>query len=91
MNEYAGPELESLWDKVMLLLLDAAAFLPETADTDWYDQVIGRNEHELALDELTRLGDRYEPAIGFWRNLVGAADLMGLVEKGNQLRTRAGL
>ncbi|MCA1706831.1 MAG: hypothetical protein LC808_27645 [Actinobacteria bacterium] len=91
MNDFAGPELESLWDKVTLLLLDAAAFLPETADTDWYEQVIGRNELELALDELTRLGDRHEPAVGFWTNLVGAADLMGLVEKGNDLRTRADL
>ena len=45
-------------------------------------------EFELALDTLQDVGGEYECSVTFWRRLKQAADVMGLDDRRNHLRSR---
>jgi len=44
-------------------------------------EYLEHNEHELALDMLQELGELARPRGGFWKDLVRAAENMGLSQR----------
>lgn len=53
-----------------------------------FEQCLGLNEMELALDELEDLGLTSAPPADFWRHLMYAADNMALVDRADEYRRR---
>ena len=82
------PEIESLEQRIELLLRDSKALLPDGSDTEWFEGVMRTDQHDLAFDELVRLGDLHRPVPGYWSNLVAAASLLGRPERISELRGR---
>lgn len=83
------PEVESIRQRITLLLSDTRALLPGSADTDWYDEVMQTEQMELAFEELIRLGDEHGSPPGYWRNLTSVAALLGQPERIAELRSRS--
>src|SRR5258706_13328826 len=46
-----------------------------------FQEHLEHNEHELALDMLEELGELVLPRGGFWKDLIRAAENMGLSER----------
>lgn len=53
-----------------------------------FEQCLGQNEMELALDELEDLGLTSTPPAEFWRHLMYAANNMALVDRAQEYRRR---
>lgn len=53
-----------------------------------FEQCLGQNEMELALDELEDLGLTSAPPPEFWRHLMYAANNMALVDRAAEYRRR---
>jgi hypothetical protein len=66
--------------------LDAAERGPMAQYYEW----IYHNELELALDELERLGDENGATTAFWRELLVAAENMGLAQHAGRYKDRIG-
>lgn len=89
MDEAGRPEVENLPQRIALLLTDTSRLLPAEVDTEWFDEVMGTEQFELAFDELVRLGDEHRPPSGYWGNLTSVAAMLGLSERIASLRARA--
>jgi hypothetical protein len=48
---------------------------------DEFLEYLEHNEHELALDMLQEAGDMVVPRGGFWKDLIRAAENMGLTKR----------
>jgi len=62
----------------------------EGATISGFEECLRHNEMELALDELEDLGLTNAPAPEFWRQLMQAAENMGLSERATDFERRMG-
>lgn len=90
-------ELERCWAATAKHLNAARNQLPkalapgaEGATVSGFEECLRHNEMELALDELEDLGLTNAPPPEFWRQLVQAAENMGLSERATDLERRMG-
>ena len=90
-------ELERSWAATAKHLNAARNQLPkvpapgvEGATVGGFEECLRHNEMELALDELEDLGLTNEPPPEFWRQLVQAAENMGLSERATHFERRMG-
>lgn len=60
----------------------------EGASLAGFEQCLGLNEMELALDELEDLGLTSAPPAEFWRHLMYAANSMALADRAAEYRRR---
>ena len=81
----ARAELEKSWAVTVQLLEEARALLrrdatpgPDGGTLARYQDYLGHNELELALDELADVGVANSPPREFWRKLCRAAENMEL-------------
>ena len=88
MAEMDRAELERSWATTAKYLNAARDQLPEVpapgvdgATLSGFEECLRHNEMELALDELEDLGLKNAPPDEFWRQLVRAAENMGLSER----------
>ena len=88
-------ELERSWATTARHLNAARNQLPkvlapgaEGATVSGFEECLRHNEMELALDELEDLGLTNEPPPEFWRQLVQAAENMGLSERATDFERR---
>jgi hypothetical protein len=54
-----------------------------------FDEYLGHNELELALDELVGLGEKKHCPAGYWQELIAAAENMGLSARAEELRAKS--
>jgi hypothetical protein len=78
-------DLEHSWSITRRHLSTALGYLPPNpagGDDGWslsrYQEWLQHNELELALDELAGLGEANMAPEAFWKELIAAADNMGL-------------
>jgi hypothetical protein len=90
-------ELERSWAATAKHLNAARKQLPkvlapgaEGATISGFEECLRHNEMELALDELEDLGLTNAPPPEFWRQLVQAAENMGLSERATDFARRMG-
>ena len=90
-------ELERSWAATAKHLNAARNQLPEVlapgaegATVSGFEECLRHNEMELALDELEDLGLTNAPPPEFWRQLVQAAENMGLSERATDFERRMG-
>jgi len=90
-------ELERSWAATAKHLKAARNQLPkvlapgaEGATVSGFEECLRHNEMELALDELEDLGLTNAPPAEFWRQLVQAAENMGLSERATDFERRMG-
>jgi hypothetical protein len=90
-------ELERSWASTAKHLNAARNLLPkalapgaEGATVSGFEECLRHNEMELALDELEDLGLTNAPPPEFWRQLVQAAENMGLSERATDFERRMG-
>jgi hypothetical protein len=90
-------ELESNWAATAKHLNAARNQLPkalapgaEGATVTGFEECLRHDEMELALDELEDLGLTNAPPPEFWRQLVQAAENMGLSERATDFERRMG-
>jgi len=90
-------ELERSWTATAKHLNAARNQLPkvlapgaEGATVSGFEECLHHNEMELALDELEDLGLTNAPPPEFWRQLVQAAENMGLSERATDFERRLG-
>lgn len=90
-------ELERSWAATAKHLNAARNQLPkvlalgaEGATISGFEECLRHNEMELALDELEDLGLTNAPPPEFWRQLVQAAENMGLSERASDFERRMG-
>ena len=88
-------ELERSWANTAKHLNAARNQLPKTlapgaegATISGFEECLRHNEMELALDELEDLGLTNAPPPEFWRQLVQAAENMGLSERATDFEKR---
>ena len=88
-------ELERSWTATAKHLNAASNQLPkvlapgaEGATVSGFEECLRHNEMELALDELEDLGLTNAPPPEFWRQLVQAAENMGLSERATDFERR---
>ena len=90
-------ELERSWAATAKHLNVARSQLPkvpapgaEGATVSGFEECLRQNEMELALDELEDLGLTNAPPPEFWRQLMQAAENMGLSDRADDFRRRIG-
>jgi hypothetical protein len=90
-------ELERSWTATAKHLNAARNQLPkvlapgaEGATVSGFEECLRHNEMEFALDELEDLGLTNAPPPEFWRQLVQAAENMGLSERATDFERRMG-
>jgi len=90
-------ELERSWTATAKHLKAARKQLPkvlapgaEGATVSGFEECLRHKEMELALDELEDLGLTNAPPPEFWRQLVQAAENMGLSERATDFERRMG-
>jgi hypothetical protein len=90
-------ELESNWAATAKHLNAARNQVPkalapgaEGATVTGFEECLRHDEMELALDELEDLGLTNAPPPEFWRQLVQAAENMGLSERATDFERRMG-
>lgn len=90
-------ELERSWATTARHLNAARKHLPqvpvpgvEGATISGFEECLGHNEMELALDELEDLGLTNAPPPEFWRHLIRAAENMALSERATDFKRRIG-
>lgn len=88
-------ELKKIWADTAKHLNAARNQLPtvlapgaEGATVSGFEECLRHNEMELALDELEDLGLTNAPPPEFWRQLVQAAENMGLSERATDFERR---
>jgi hypothetical protein len=91
-------QLEKSWGITRTLLARAKGRLPIPTAIDSkvefdkaiaeYEDMLSRNELELALDALAAAGDLAAPRGGFWRDLERAAENMHLHARASHLRRK---
>ena len=91
-------ELEMSWATTAKYLNAARDQLPavpapgaDGATLSGFEECLQRNEMELALDELEDLGLTNAPPAEFWRQLMRAAENMGLSERAADLQRKSGV
>jgi hypothetical protein len=78
--------LNQHWNLVATHLREARAILDtcdgslELVEDFRFKEYVGQNELELALDELEGMSDSFELPREFWKNILKAANAMGLHE-----------
>ena len=89
--------LERSWAVTARHLNAARAQLPKMpapgadgATLSGFEECLGQNEMELALDELEDLGRTNAPSAEFWRCLVCAAENMGLSDRAVDFKRNIG-
>jgi hypothetical protein len=90
-------ELERNWATTARHLNAARNQLPkvpapgaEGATLSGFEECVRHKEMELALDELEDLGLTNAPSAEFWRQLMQAAENMGLSERATDFERRVG-
>ena len=90
-------DLERSWSTTATHLNAARSLLPkvpapgvEGASVSGFEECVRHNEMELALDELEDLGLTNAPPPEFWRQLMQAAENMGLSERATDFERRIG-
>ena len=90
-------ELQRSWATTARYLTAARDQLPEVpapgadgATLSGFEECLHQNEMELALDELEDLALTNAPPAEFWRQLMRAAENMGLSERVVDFRRRMG-
>jgi hypothetical protein len=90
-------ELERNWAATARCLNAARDQLPplrapgaDGATLGGFEECLRHKEMELALDELEDLGLTNAPPAEFWRQLMHAAENMGLSERAAELERKAG-
>ncbi|MBA3426895.1 MAG: hypothetical protein ACR2HO_12895 [Rubrobacteraceae bacterium] len=83
------------WRRIRFHLGKARNLLPlttrediETGSLDRFENWLGHNELELALDELEGLGELNTCSSQFWRELLRAARNMGLREHSSRYEAK---
>lgn len=84
MNE----RLVKQWEVTRSLLNAAATEVSSTTAYERYQNFIGHNELELALDVLEDVGHEWPVSREYWWNLKKAAEVMGLNQRYAALRTQ---
>jgi len=88
-------ELERSWATTRKHLTAARALLRDDsapgadgATLQGFEECLGQNEMELALDELEDLGLTCHPVAEFWRHLMYAAESMELSDRAAEYKQR---
>jgi len=76
------------WEVVAGLLAEAASQVSSLDGYSQYQEYVGHNEFELALNVLEDLGEQASVNAAFWQSLKKAAEVMGLQSHYTALRQK---